>query len=234
MGAINQREARLAGDASDNYRGIQQATVNNTEQRASSFIAASDIPSTTTTSLNPTIENVSKKDVLGHAIKNKTPVYLTVSEINYNVRNPEFEKLKSLLERGNTYGGYIDFILQDYRAEYMERYNVVQTFTVPFLSFYGNTVPIYSFTVGMRNDDLHQEYNKFKYLYDNYLRPPLAIEANAKLKLVIENLELEGYIVRYSKVKDAKSPFLVQLSMDFLVMHETLNVVSETTPFYDL
>jgi len=160
-----------------------------------------------------------KKNILGYMIKNKEPAYLTATEINKTSASASVTKIKNLLSRGSLNGkGYMDFIITAYAVSYDERISISETFSVPFVSFYGKKMSMYNFTVVFRNDDLHQEWSRFKKIYDNYLRAPIAIENNYMLRLILMNNIMDGFITNLQIQQN--EPNLIRANMNFIVVAE--------------
>jgi len=158
------------------------------------------------------------KNVLGFAVRHKSPVYITVETLNTKGNTSAVESLKLKLNN-NAGKGYGDFIITGYSATYQERMSLLETFTSPFISFFGNKVPTYNFNIVFFHDDRHNQWNRFKALYDTYLRPSIAVDNNYKIRMLINGLILDGFIVslqmQHSRV------YTVEASMSFVVLSET-------------
>lgn len=171
----------------------------------------------------------SRKRDLGYFIKKEEPIVMMIS--SFDETNPSESRIGYIKQLSDLVGQYEDMIIQQYNVQYQERYSVLQTFSHPFISFYGDTVPMYQFVVSFRNDDYHKEYDRFKAMYDAYLRPPLLVEHKLMLRLVLGGeYFIDGYIISMSASKSGTNPFIVNSTWNFLVVEEKLPFLIEMEP----
>jgi len=162
------------------------------------------------------LAGVTVRDVVGFYTEKKEPIRMSIGQID-----------KSITTTSTTYNmaeqaveNYSNFVIQRFSVQYDERYNVIQTFTLPFITFYGNTVPILSLSIAYRGGDTRKEWAMFKQLYDLYLRPQICAKNNMLVKLIFGDWIYEGFITNISKVDEGQNPNMSMGQLGFVLYRE--------------
>jgi muramidase (phage lysozyme) len=158
------------------------------------------------------------RDEIGYAVEKKQPVSIYCTKLDQGAGAPEIppQVTNALSDKSP----YQNFLIVGYQASFSERFSVLPTFTKNFFTFYGKNPPSYSFRITWRNDDVRREFDKFKQLFDAYLRPPIAIENNFMLRIVLNQWFLDGFITDMSSSEEGGNPVLVAGQFNFIVVRE--------------
>lgn len=133
---------------------------------------------------------------------------------------PQYDKLaqKSNLIAGKGYSlRYSNFLLQQVVEDRQEKFQIMETFGVPFIFFFGQRPRIYSMSGILLNSLDFQWRAEFWANYDQVIRGTKLVERHARAVLSWDDIMVEGYILQARAVENTNQPYHVNLDFQFFV-----------------
>ncbi|MCA8940418.1 MAG: hypothetical protein KDB07_11440 [Planctomycetes bacterium] len=112
---------------------------------------------------------------------------------------------------------YSNFLMTGAQEARAEKYQIMETFGIPFIFFYGERPRIYQFNGVLLNSLDFQWRAEFWANYDDVLRGTRLVERNARVVLSWDDITIEGYILQAAAAEDAAQPYLVNFNFQFFV-----------------
>lgn len=116
---------------------------------------------------------------------------------------------------------YSNFMITGCQESRAEKYQIMETFGVPFIFFFGERPRIYQFNGILLNSLDFQWRAEFWANYDDVLRGTRLVERNARVLLSWDDITIEGYILQAAASEDSSQPHLVNFNFQFFVTNYT-------------
>lgn len=112
---------------------------------------------------------------------------------------------------------YSNFLLQQVREDRNEKYQIMETFGIPYIYFFGERARIYAFSGILINSADFQWRNEFWANYDSTIRGTKLVEQEARVSLTFDDVMVEGYILGASASEDANNSFMVSFQFQMFI-----------------
>lgn len=124
---------------------------------------------------------------------------------------------------------YSNFVLQSAQETRQEKYQIMETFGIPFIFFFGERPRIYNFS-GMFINSLDFNWrSEFWANYDQVLRGTRLVERNARVVLSWDDIIVEGYILQAAAQENSMQPHLINFNFQmFITSYQTTSFLGDT------
>jgi hypothetical protein len=116
---------------------------------------------------------------------------------------------------------YANFLISGVQESRQEKYQLMETFGVPYIFFFGERPRVYQYSGVLLNSLDFQWRNEFWANYDEVLRGTRLVDRNARVVLTIDDVVVEGYILQASATEDSQTKELVQFNFQLFVTNYT-------------
>lgn len=155
-----------------------------------------------------------------------------------NTLSGQVEGYRSMLSKKNKAGGldgnrskflagrayslrYSNFLLTGSQESRQEKFQIMETFGVPYIFFMGERPRIYQYSGILLNSLDFQWRNEFWANYDEVLRGTRLVDRGARVVLTLDDIVAEGYILQANATEDSQVKELVQFQFQFFVTNYT-------------
>jgi hypothetical protein len=183
------------------------------------------------TRFGPKTSNLSEAIRLGDA-----------QQATYNLHSGDIAKATDaqqaydkLVKKNNLVSGkgyslrYSNFLLQQIVEDRQEKFQIMETFGVPFIFFFGQRPRVYQMSGILLNSLDFQWRAEFWANYDSTIRGTKLVERHARAVLSWDDIMVEGYILQARAVENTAQPYHVNLDFQFFVTnYQNLASIGDT------
>ena len=124
---------------------------------------------------------------------------------------------------------YSNFLLQQVVEDRQEKFQIMETFGVPFIFFFGQRPRVYQMSGILLNSLDFQWRAEFWANYDSTIRGTKLVERHARAVLSWDDIMIEGYILQARGVENTAQPYHINLDFQFFVTnYQSLASIGDT------
>lgn len=124
---------------------------------------------------------------------------------------------------------YSNFLLQSSQEARQEKYQIMETFGIPYIFFFGERPRIYNFEGILLNSLDFQWRTEFWANYEHNIRGTRLVERDARMVLSWDDIMVEGYVLQATAAENSSQPHLVNFSFQmFITNYQSLADIGNT------
>ena len=155
-----------------------------------------------------------RRPFVGFSLKEDTYASLEILDSD---GKPIFPLNSGAVEGGRPLARNSNFLLRAVQEQRTEKYQIVETFGLPYIFFFGERPRVYNFAGILLNTPDFPWRDEFWENYEKILRGTALVEHRARAVLSWEDIQLEGYFLSANARQNADNPNHVDFAFQLFV-----------------